>query len=143
VSALVVDASVAAKWYLPEEDSETALAVLGSGVPLHAPSLLQIELANAFWRHVQRGDIEAGLWALARPQLERSLHQWHDSGTYLEDAFTLACAMAHPVYDCIYLVLARRLGARLVTADRRLLVKVQATHEAALVLPLHDFPHEI
>lgn len=143
MSALVVDASVAAKWYLPEEGSETALALLASESELHAPDLLRIELANAFWRHVQQGHIDQRVWDLARPQLERSFRQWHDSGLYLHDAFEIACAMGHPVYDCIYLALARHLGGRLITADRRLLARMNAADVADLVLALEHAGHDL
>ena len=36
------------------------------------------------------------------------------------EALALACHLDHPVYDCLYLALARREAAVLVTADQRL-----------------------
>ncbi|MCT4364708.1 MAG: type II toxin-antitoxin system VapC family toxin [Synechococcaceae cyanobacterium MAG-AL1] len=36
------------------------------------------------------------------------------------EALALACHLNHPVYDCLYLALARREAATLLTADRRL-----------------------
>ena len=36
------------------------------------------------------------------------------------EALALACHLDHPVYDCLYLALARREAATLVSADRRL-----------------------
>ena len=36
------------------------------------------------------------------------------------EALALACHLDHPVYDCLYLALARREAATLITADRRL-----------------------
>ena len=36
------------------------------------------------------------------------------------EALALACHLDHPVYDCVYLALARREAALLVTADKRL-----------------------
>lgn len=142
MSALVVDASVAVKWYLPEEDSETALALLGSAAALHAPGLLRLEVANAFWKHARAGQIDQGLWALARPRLERSIGQWHDSASLLDEAFAMAGAMGHPVYDCLYLALARHLGAKRVSADRRLIAKMRATGQAGLLVPLAAFAQE-
>ena len=44
---LVVDASVAVKWFLPEIDSDQALALLASDAVFHAPELLRLEIANA------------------------------------------------------------------------------------------------
>ncbi|UKJ74068.1 type II toxin-antitoxin system VapC family toxin [Azospirillum brasilense] len=37
----------------------------------------------------------------------------------MDDAQVLALEFGHPVYDCLYLALARRLGIPVVTADRR------------------------
>jgi predicted nucleic acid-binding protein len=36
------------------------------------------------------------------------------------EALALACHLDHPVYDCLYLALARREAATLVSADGRL-----------------------
>ena len=41
--------------------------------------------------------------------------------TLLPEALALATHLDHPVYDCLYLVLARREVALLLSADRRLL----------------------
>lgn len=41
--------------------------------------------------------------------------------TLLAEALALATHLDHPVYDCLYLVLARREVASLLSADRRLL----------------------
>lgn len=37
------------------------------------------------------------------------------------EALALACHLNHPVYDCLYLALARREAATLISADQRLL----------------------
>jgi hypothetical protein len=36
------------------------------------------------------------------------------------EALALACHLNHPVYDCIYLALAKREAATLISTDRRL-----------------------
>jgi len=36
------------------------------------------------------------------------------------EALALACHLNHPVYDCLYLALARREAATLISTDRRL-----------------------
>lgn len=59
--ALVVDASVAVKWLVPEEHSEAAARLTVSGEDLHAPRLLAAELANALWRKARLGDMDS-MW---------------------------------------------------------------------------------
>jgi predicted nucleic acid-binding protein len=60
VTHFVVDASVAVKWYLPEAESTRATALLASGNILSAPGLIYPEVANVFWKRVQRGELEPG-----------------------------------------------------------------------------------
>ncbi len=45
---LVIDASVALKWVIEEDDSAAAMALL-LGEPLVAPDFLAIECANGLW----------------------------------------------------------------------------------------------
>jgi predicted nucleic acid-binding protein len=51
VVSLIVDASVALKWFLSEEPhGGEALAILRDVAPLIAPDLLIAEVCNAAWR---------------------------------------------------------------------------------------------
>ena len=43
-----------------------------------------------------------------------------ESARLVERALALATALAHPVYDCVYLSLAAEVAAPVVTADKRL-----------------------
>jgi predicted nucleic acid-binding protein len=43
---LVVDASVAVKWYLSEDHTDAAEKLLDGGFDLHAPELIFTELGN-------------------------------------------------------------------------------------------------
>jgi predicted nucleic acid-binding protein len=43
----------------------------------------------------------------------------------LDEALALGLALAHPVYDCVYLALAIASDARVVTADRRFRLAAQ------------------
>ena len=56
MTAWVIDASVAAKWLLPEDGSDQASALLGD--ELLVPDLLFAELANIFWKKQMRGEID-------------------------------------------------------------------------------------
>lgn len=54
---VVVDASVVAKWYVPEIHTISALKLLDGTFGLCAPDLLPSELGNILWKKVQRGEI--------------------------------------------------------------------------------------
>ena len=137
---LVVDASVAFKWVVREDGSKSARALAAGYETLTAPELVLVEVANAVWKGVQRG-------LLAPEQLDRAVRRlpgWFDEvqaiGPLLPRAAAIARELGHPVYDCIYLALAERSAATLVTADRRLLNRLADTAFAPLVRELGSAP---
>ncbi len=56
---IVVDASVAAKWYMPEEYSDRAMDLLHSGLELIAPDLLLLEFGNIILRVLRRREMDS------------------------------------------------------------------------------------
>jgi len=51
----------------------------------------------------------------------------------------MAQQLAHPVYDCVYLALAERERATLITADERLLGRLEGRRLRARVADLRSF----
>ena len=64
--------------------------------------------------------------------------RWHADETIGADAIRLAIAYDRPVYDFMYLALAQRLDARVVTADQRFANALSSTPHGDLVVPLID-----
>ncbi len=114
----VIDASIAAKWLAPEPDSPLAEILLDDD--LIAPDLLFAEVGNILWKKHSRRDMDRATVQLGARWLLQVPMQIHDSAGLLTDALNLALRLQHPVYDCIYLALATRVEAPLMTADRRL-----------------------
>ena len=54
---IVVDASVAVKWYLPEPGREAALKLMRGGEDLIAPHFIRQEVAGAFVRRFREGEL--------------------------------------------------------------------------------------
>ena len=119
----VVDASVAAKWLVPEPDSPLAEALLDD--ELIVPDLLFAEVGNILWKKQQRGEMDAAATQIGVRWLLQVPVQVHDSASLLADALDIALQLQHPACDCFYLALARRADAPLVTADRRLHARCQ------------------
>jgi predicted nucleic acid-binding protein len=119
-SSLVLDASAVVR--IIEGSSKAAAlreAVLQADLVL-APELMLTEVANALWRLQRSGQLEAtGLQQRLGRAAELVDHIEPDRHLQVE-ALALACHLDHPVYDCLYLALARREAAALLTADRRL-----------------------
>lgn len=96
----------------------------GCTAALHAPDLIFPELGNALWRRVRCGDVQPEDAEVALRILTRGPLRVHATGPLAGSALRLAVDLDHPVYDAIYLALARSLDVPLVTADRRLAAKV-------------------
>ena len=140
---MVVDASVAIKWLVEEEESKSAERLLDADYDLHAPRLIVSEIANALWRKARLGEIgrgEAGALAAAVPEMPLF---WSDDERVCADAVRLALALDRPVYDCVYLALGHRIGATLVTADTRFANTVAATEHDGAIVTLMDWVRAI
>lgn len=117
---VVVDASFAAAWLLPEKDSEAAEAVIAgiSGRP-PIPSLFWHEARNILVMAERRGRILAGEAAAGIGRLRRLPLEDAAAGA---DGAVVALAMAHGLtaYDAAYLALAQERGLPLATLDQKL-----------------------
>ena len=119
----VVDASIAVKWLVPEEDSDLALRLAHSwaaeGVQRVAHRWFPIEVASALYKRVQRGALSVTNAAFLVADLA-------DYGIVLYDRTSLhlqALHIAHRlqqkwVYDSYYLALAIEIDCPMWTADR-------------------------
>jgi len=114
---IVVDASVALKWVLPEDYSGLADKLLSER--LIAPPLWLMEGANALWRNVRTGKINADDAGRLFRELSSAPVAMVHADDDVSKALDLANRLSHPVYDCIYIVLAQREDTYVVTADRR------------------------
>lgn len=119
---IVVDASIAAKWYLNESGSEEAAHVLTSGAALLAPALIRIEVTGAIIRRFREGKLSLSrareACALWEDDLAAGAIRLVPDDALLERARELAFQIRHTIQDCLYLAAAvEARGARLVTAD--------------------------
>jgi len=139
LTTVVVDSSVAVKWFLPEVLAEPASRLLDDSYELLAPDLLISELGNVLWKKIGRHEIEAGdakeiLAALRRVPLEMVV-----ATDLIEAALEIAVTHARTVYDSLYVALAVGRNCALVTADDRLVHAFAAGPLAAHVRPLSAF----
>lgn len=125
--SLVVDASVATKWVIPEEDSQIAEELAAGGAWMYAPAFIFLEVANTLWKRMRAGELseDEALDCLARARCA-PLVLWQGEEP-LPTTLGLAKQLDHAIYDCAYLALALELDAVYVTADRRFWRKTQAT----------------
>jgi predicted nucleic acid-binding protein len=132
----VVDASIALKWVIPEILSDRADRVRDTEDDVLAPDLLLVEVANALWKKSAAREISSREADEAFDLLRESSIALQATGPLLPRAMEVARRLAHPVYDCVYLALAEREHAVLVTADQRLLRRLSASKLAVSVVDL-------
>ncbi|MFG1360358.1 type II toxin-antitoxin system VapC family toxin [Xanthobacter pseudotagetidis] len=136
---VLVDASVAVKWLVQEQHVAKAIMLLDEADEITAPQILFGEVANALWKKVRRAEIAADTSLDAIRLLQSYIHVVHPIEEFLTEALTMACAVDHPIYDCLYIACARGLNLPLVTADARLIRKFSSSPYAASILPLDQW----
>jgi len=134
----VVDASVAVKWYLPEIHDADARRLLTGGGDLLVPDLIFSEVGNILWKRVRSGQIletEAQTVLQSLGALSLSVAP---SWPLVLPALAIACQTQRTVYDCLYLALAVRESAVMVTADEKFHNALQATPLVSHILWVED-----
>ncbi|MBM3295570.1 MAG: type II toxin-antitoxin system VapC family toxin [Candidatus Aminicenantes bacterium] len=137
--AVVIDASIALKWYLADEElGEKALRLLD--FDLVTPPLLAYEVANGLVIARRRGRIDPGL-------VVRGLEGFHGLGIEMKEISALSeriVSLAEKyrltAYDASYLALAESEGLEFVTADGDLHQRVKG--DLAWVRLLSDFSNK-
>lgn len=140
MTRLVLDASVALKWYFAEPASDAARRIQQPAYDLCAPELLLLECANAPWKRIRRRELDAATGDAILNSLRIAPIQWHDSRPLVASAFSLALQSDRSVYDCVYLALAVQRGDPLVTADRMFHDALKSGPLASHVLWVDDLP---
>jgi predicted nucleic acid-binding protein len=125
--AFVLDASVAAKWHLQdEEDADRALVLLerfvAGRVALFAPSHIRFEVP-AVITHATIGRAPRVSQDVARESIEAFLAlgiKTVETPALILAAFPHVHQYGIAFYDAVYLALAKQLDLPFITADRRL-----------------------
>ncbi|MBI4332699.1 MAG: type II toxin-antitoxin system VapC family toxin [Chloroflexi bacterium] len=120
MSVLIVDASVAAKWFVAEEQSQAASLVLDETNQLEAPDFLLLEMDSIICKWVRGGGVRLAEGNELRDALRQYPIRYHPFVPLLDLAFQIASQTGQTVYDCLYIALAAVVEGRMVTADRKL-----------------------
>ena len=113
---IVVDASVAVKWAIPEVGRENARRLLSFGHRLAAPDLIYAEVANVFRKRMKLGELTMSQADAAFTALGASIAKIIPSSVLAVQALKYAKQLDHSAYDCFYLA-ATEPNAFFVTAD--------------------------
>jgi predicted nucleic acid-binding protein len=116
---IVLDASAAFELLLgTETGTAVAARLVDPRVGLHAPHLLDVEIAQALRRYVRAGKLGTRAAVCALEDLRSLDIERHSHEPLLERVWALRDNMT--AYDAVYVALAEALDATLLTCDGRL-----------------------
>ena len=125
---LILDASVAVKWFTMEPLRDKALIIrdkyVNGELDLEAPSLLYYEVANALRYNPRFGIEEVKSAVRALEDLAITIYDF--KGELASRAVELAYRFGITVYDAAYVALAAIRNATLYTADKEVVMKVSS-----------------
>lgn len=120
MNSVVLDASAALRAVLSPAEHLSLLAEIESASDVMAPQLFAAETANALWKYQRAGRLDGKTIRHRHAEALALVSRWILDTSLFPEALSLAARLGHPVYDCLYLVAARRFDARLLTSDHRL-----------------------
>jgi len=116
----VIDSSAAVEIVMRKPGAIDLINRIMAAEKVIAPDLFYAEIGNVFSKYV-RGEYikkEEGL-ELYRTAID-IVDEFVDIATINEEAVNEAIRLNHDVYDVLFMVLARRHGAKLLTCDKKL-----------------------
>jgi predicted nucleic acid-binding protein len=135
---LVVDSSVAIKWFVPEPYSTEARRILKAyqdgTLALLAPDLFYAEIGNIVWKKHRRHDITADEAQTIIEECQDLIFEITSSGDLLKEAYRIAIAQQRTVYDALYVALSVRERCQCVSADEKLVNAVKSAHKNVIWL---------
>ena len=127
MNLFVLDASVAAKWALPQSSERFTAEALhllqrfGRGeIDFIVPDLFWAELGNVLWKAVRAGRLTAANAQYAMVGMRQRDLVTLASESLIEQALSIALTFDRTMYDSIYIALAVATQREFVTGDERL-----------------------
>ena len=128
----VLDASAAANIILRTKLAPALIEKLKRSHLVIAPGLFHSEIANTLWKYVRFGDLDKET-ALARYAEAIGLVDVFEADEQLTaEALSTAIRYNHPVYNMLYVILARRHGCSILTVDKKLIALTRQLDKSML-----------
>lgn len=116
----VLDASAAIEILLSRSRSGELKKYLLESGEVVSPELFKAEIANVLWKYVRSGLLAQDKANVLLGLGLELVDDYIDMKENITESLNEAVRLDHPVYDMLYLTLARRRGARLLTLDKKL-----------------------
>ncbi len=127
MNRFVIDASVAVKW-LPLFGNEPFVSQArgyldrrsAGEITMVVPDLFWAEVSSVLWKATRRGTCDPDEASMALSTLQEQELPTVPSLILVNSALSIALKYGRSLYDCLYVTLAVRSNAELVTADEKL-----------------------
>ena len=133
MTTCVLDAGVAAKWFLPAKDEPLAAEAMElfreytkGSLRFVVPDLFWCELGNILWKAVRQGRCSPASAEAALSNMLRHKLPTVSAARLVEDALPIAIAFDRTLYDSTYVARALATNSYVVTGDERLANAVAA-----------------
>lgn len=117
---VVLDASAALRLTLRLEGAAEIAEGLETASLVLVPELYCSEVANGLWKYASAGELDRGQSIELFEEALTLADSFVPDRSLAVEALSEANIRDHPVYDLLYVVVARRNGCRIVTMDERL-----------------------
>lgn len=138
MKSIIVDASVAIKWFVPEIHASAAVGLLNKKFKLLAPDLIFAEVGNILWKKWRLKELTRDIAGSILSDFKKIPFEIHESEALLSTAWHIATTHDCTVYDSLYVALAEREKGLLVTADRALYKALKNTPLSEVLLWVED-----
>ena len=126
-------------WYklvLLEPGTADVWALVESEAKLIAPDIIHAEMANGLWANAVSKRIAPDKAIELNLAWQPMIDEVHDTARLADHALRLSIVLSHPIHDCLFLALAIRESAPLVTADAKFLRMLAGTAYREFARPL-------
>ena len=120
MGVIVLDSSAVVHIVQGTEEGRALEGLILENERIVSPTMIYSEAANALWKYVNAGVMSEQAAEGYYESVLGLIDEFVDVEDLTLEALREAARLSHPVYDMLYFVLTRRLGAILFTTDRKL-----------------------
>jgi len=117
---IVLDASAGIELALTRENSDKYERIIEKSTKVISSDLYKAEVTNVLWKYFKAGQLSKEEAFKRLHYCEELIDEFIDISNNNEEALLEGIRLDHSIYDLLYLTLARRNGAMLLTQDKKL-----------------------
>lgn len=135
----VIDACVAIKWFIPEEDYEKVSGIIQNYPEFLAPELFLIEMDAIITKKVRKREIELSEAYILHTEVRKLPFKLIRYDQTAKLSFELSATLPITTYDATYLSVALQFDEEVYTADNRFYRGISTTPFRDYVKSIYDF----